>query len=330
MQFEALKVFCDIVRCRSFSQAAAANGLTQSAASQIVHNLEERLGVQLINRATRPLQLTEPGQVFYEGCNGLVEQYLALEASVRKAGAQAEATVQVAAIYSVGLGDMGLYVERFQAANPHARVQVEYLPSDRVYEKVLEGTTDFGLVSFPRKSRELSVLPWRDEEMVLACAPDHPLARLEAVRPADLDGVKYVGFAPGLTIRRKVDYFLREHGVVVDVELAFDTVENIKEGIECRKGVALLPEPTLRREVRSGVLAARPLVGCRFVRPLGILRRRHHRLGAAAQRFLDLLLELGDNGRSPEREAEALAGRRSHGRVNWTAHGTARPSRKSH
>jgi DNA-binding transcriptional LysR family regulator len=266
------------------------------------------------------------GQVFFEGCNGLVEQYLALEASVRKAGAQAEATVQVAAIYSVGLGDMGLYVERFQAAHPHARVQVEYLPSDRVYEKVLEGTTDFGLVSFPRKSRDLSVLPWRDEEMVLACPPDHPLARLEAVRPGDLDGVKYVGFDKGLTIRRKVDRFLRDHGAAVEVELEFDNIENIKKGVEYGKGVALLPEPTLGQEVRAGLLVARPLAGCRFVRPLGILRRRHHRLGATAQRFLDLLLEVGDSGVSPDGEEAALAGRRSHGQVNGTAHGKARPN----
>jgi DNA-binding transcriptional LysR family regulator len=326
MQFEALKVFCDVARCRSFSQAASANGLTQSAASQIVHNLEERLGVQLINRATRPLQLTEPGQVFYEGCNGLVGQYLELEASVRKAGAQAEATVQVAAIYSVGLGDMGLYVERFQSAHPHARVQVEYLPSDRVYEKVLEGTTDFGLVSFPRKSRELSVLPWRDEEMVLACPTDHPLARLPAVRPADLDGVKYVGFDKGLTIRRKVDRFLRGHGVAVDVELEFDNIENIKKGVEYGKGVALLPGPTLRREVGAGLLVARPLAGCRFVRPLGVLRRRHHRLGATAQRFLDLLLEVGDNGAQSDGEGSGPAGRRSHGQANGTAHGKSRPN----
>jgi DNA-binding transcriptional LysR family regulator len=330
MQFEALKVFCDVARCRSFSQAASANGRTQSAASQIVHELEKRLKVQLINRATRPLQLTELGQVFYDGCKGLVEQYLELEASVRKAGAQVEATVQVAAIYSVGLGDMGLYVERFQAAHPHARVQVEYLPSDRVYEKVLEGTTDFGLVSFPRKSRELCVLPWRDEEMVLACLPGHRLARLAAVRPADLDGVKYVGFDKGLTIRRKVDKFLRDHGAAVDVELEFDNIENIKKGIEYGKGVALLPGPTLRREVGSGLLVARPLAGCRFVRPLGILRRRHHRLGATAQRFLDLLLEVGDNGVLPDGEESAPAGQRPRAQKNGTAHGTARPSRKSH
>src|SRR5689334_24191587 len=108
MQFEALQVFCDIARCRSFSQAAAAQKppLTQSAASQIVHQLEKRLGVQLIDRSTRPLQLTELGQVFYQGCKALVEQYLDLEASVQRALTQLRATVQVAAIYSIGLDDM--------------------------------------------------------------------------------------------------------------------------------------------------------------------------------------------------------------------------------
>ena len=66
MQFEALKVFCDIARFRSFSQAASAHDLTQSAASQIVHQLEKRLDVQLIDRSTRPLQLTPLGQLYFD------------------------------------------------------------------------------------------------------------------------------------------------------------------------------------------------------------------------------------------------------------------------
>src|SRR5579884_4203576 len=144
MQFEALQVFCDIARCRSFSRAAAVQKppLTQSAASQIVLQLEKRLGVQLINRSTRPLQLTEQGQVYYEGCKGLVEQYLELEALVRDSQVQVEGTVAVAAIYSVGLGDMGYYIERFTARYPRAKVHIEYQHPDRVYEKVREGTVD--------------------------------------------------------------------------------------------------------------------------------------------------------------------------------------------
>jgi DNA-binding transcriptional LysR family regulator len=296
MQVEALKLFCDVARLRSFSQAAAANGLTQSAASQTVHLLETRLSVQLIDRTKRPLQLTPLGQTYYEGCKRLVEQYLDLEASILHARAQLTPTVQVAAIYSVGLGDMGQYVERFAAVKPSAEVRLEYLHPDRVYEKVLGGTADLGLVSFPRRSRELTVLPWRDEEMVLACPPGHCLAERQAVRPADLEGEKYVGFPKGLVIRREVDRFLREQGVAVDVVHEFDTIENIKQAVVEGAGVALLPEPTLRREIEAGTLAALPLAGCRLVRPLGIIHRRHPGPGAAAGRFIELLRQNGSNG----------------------------------
>src|SRR3712207_5215817 len=157
MQVGSLKVFCDVARCRSFSQAAQVNHLTQSAASQIVKELEKHLKVQLIDRSTRPLQLTPLGRRYYEGCRELVEQYYELEASLQTARAEVEATVAVAAIYSVGLGDMGKYVERFTAEHPNVRVHVDYLHPDRVYERVLDGAADFGLVSFPRRSRKWEV-----------------------------------------------------------------------------------------------------------------------------------------------------------------------------
>jgi DNA-binding transcriptional LysR family regulator len=296
MQFEALQVFCDIARCRSFSQAAAVQQppLTQSAVSQIVHQLEKRLGVQLIDRSTRPLQLTPLGQAYYQGCKQLVECYLELEASIKQGRPQLTATVQAAAIYSVGLGDMGQYVERFTAEQPFARVHVEYLHSNRVVEKVRDGSVDLGLVSFPRKARDLVVLPWREEEMVLACPPGHPLARQTRVRLGQLSGEKYIAFDKDLGIRRQVDRFLRQQGVAVEVELEFDNIENIKKGIEIAGGVALLPEPTLRQEVETGLLVARPLADCRFVRPLANIYRRQHRPSPAAQRFIDLLLENGN------------------------------------
>ena len=153
MQFEALKVFCDIARCKSFSQAAEANGLSQSAASHIVAQARRWLHVQLIVRHPRPLRLTALGQKFFEGCNAIVEQYLDLEASIKQAHTEMSGSVRVAAIYSVGLGDMGHYVERFKAGEPTADVHVEYLHPDVVYDKVRDGTADFGLVSFPRSAR---------------------------------------------------------------------------------------------------------------------------------------------------------------------------------
>src|SRR5262249_14260600 len=137
MQFEALKVFCDVVRLRSFSQAAAANGMTQSAVSHVVLTVEQRMGVQLIDRAKRPLQLTKLGKDYYEGCKRHVEQFLELVRYIRHSQAEIDANIQVAAIYSVGLGDMGHLLETFMADQPGTKVHVEYLHPDKVYERVL-------------------------------------------------------------------------------------------------------------------------------------------------------------------------------------------------
>src|SRR5581483_7375968 len=229
MQLEALQVFCDVARLRSFSQAAAANARTQSAVSQLVSQLEERMAVQLVDRSTRPLQLTPLGQRYYEGCKTLLEQYAELEASIKNARVEAAGTVQVAAIYSVGLSDMGQYVQRFTAEQPGASVHIEYHHPDRVYERVLDGTADLGLVSYPRTSPKLTAVPWKEEEMVLACSPKHPLAHRLAVPVGELGGQKYVHFERRLTVRRAVDRFLRSHGVAVEVALEFDNVENIKQ-----------------------------------------------------------------------------------------------------
>jgi DNA-binding transcriptional LysR family regulator len=300
MQFEALKVFCDIARLRSFSEAATANVLSQSAASHIVAQLEKRLG-QLIVRHPRPLRLTPLGQQFYEGCNALVEQYLDLEASILKARTEMSGRVRVAAIYSVGLGDMGQYLTRFKTVEPNADVHVEYLHPDQVYEKVREGTIDFGLVSFPKPARGLIVTPWRDEIMIVVCSPNDPFARLKAVRPQQLEGAKYIHFERGLVIRNEIERFLRDHGVKVKEEAAFDNTQTIKQAVSDGLGIALLPEPTVRREVQAGVLMAVPLQGCRFVRPLGIVRGKRHKLGPVAQRFLDFLRQNGlDNGHTSE------------------------------
>ena len=83
MQIEVLKIFCDVVRLSSFSRGAAENGISQSSASQAVHQLEQRLGVKLIDRSKRPLVPTPPGRLFFDGCKELLGRYEELEARVK-------------------------------------------------------------------------------------------------------------------------------------------------------------------------------------------------------------------------------------------------------
>src|SRR5262245_25654145 len=184
---------------------------------------------------------------------------------------------------------MGQYTREFEVRYPHAKVHFDYLHPRQVYERVQDGTADLGLVSFPKGSKELTVLPWREEEMVLACAPSHPLAGRRSVVPERLDGERFVAFDRGLVIRSKVDRFLKEHGVTVSVAAEFDNIETIKKGIEAGVGVGLLPEPMLRQEVQAGTLRVVRLDGCELYRPVGIIHRRQQQPGAAVRGFIDLL-----------------------------------------
>jgi DNA-binding transcriptional LysR family regulator len=280
---------CDVARYRSFSRAAAANDITQSAVSQMIAQLERRLNVQLIDRSSRPLQLTPAGRIFYDGCRDLLQRFQELQRSLISGLQHLQLPVRLAAIYSVGLRDMGQYVERFRRMEPRANVQIEYLHPDQVYQRVLDGTADLGLVSFPKSSRKLLAVPWREEEMVVVCPPQHPWSRRGHIRVRELRGQPYVHFEQGLVIRRQVDRFLRHHGAPVQVVMEFDNIENIKKAVEAGAGVALLPEPTVAREVEAGTLIALPLADAVFVRPLGIIYRRSPRLSLAAQRFLEVL-----------------------------------------
>jgi DNA-binding transcriptional LysR family regulator len=288
---ESLKLFKDIAQNRSFSRAAALNGVSQSAASQHVQDLEKTLGTVLLDRSTRPLVVTPSGQLYSEFCRDVLRRKEEFEAALDRLKQEVEGTVRVASIYSIGLSEMAQLEREFSRRQPEARLAVEYLRPEKVYAAVLADEADLGLVSYPEASREITVIPWRREEMVLAASPDHPLAQLPRVVPENLNGVEFIGFDEDLPIHREVDRFLREQGVQVAETLHFDNLQMIKEAVAHRAGVSILPARILRDEVMQGRLAAIPIVASELYRPLGIIHRKKKRFHPVAQAFLDLLRE---------------------------------------
>jgi len=310
MQLKSLKVFCDVVGRRSFSRAASENCISQSAASQIVHHLEEHLGVKLIDRSKRPFVLTPEGHMYYESCRKLVQRFYALEDEVRSFHQEIAGRVSVASIYSVGLSHLSRFIQDFLRRHPKGNVHLQYQHPDRVYELVRDDRVDLGLVSFPRESRPIHVTQWRQEPMVFVCSPDHAFGSRTAIELAELDGQTMVGFDENLRIRQEIDKTLATHRIHCDVAMEFDNIETLKRAVEINAGVSLLPESAVVREVAAGTLATARLADVEILRPLGIIRRRGADLGQTARRFIQLLCEdptLSDNG------SETVVGHKSNG-----------------
>jgi DNA-binding transcriptional LysR family regulator len=292
MNIETLRIFCDVVQHQSFSRGAKINDVSQSAATQSVHRLEEYFGVPLVDRSKRPFVLTPEGQACYEGFREVLELYESVEARVRSLRMEIGGLVRVAAIYSVGLHDMSRCMQDFMRQYPNAKVRLEYLRPNKVYDAVLNAEVDLGIVSYPAASNELNVIPLRTESMVVVCPPRHPLTRYDAVKAEQLEGMDFVGFDRDLSIRKEIDRHLRQRSVSIRVVMEFDNIETMKQAVQIGAGVSILPEPTIRAEVQSGSLAAVPLIAPELRRPIGIIHRRRKVFTPTMAKFVSLLQQV--------------------------------------
>jgi DNA-binding transcriptional LysR family regulator len=289
MTFGDCKLFRDVAQARSLSRAAAMNGISQSAATQHIQELEKRLTVQLLDRSTRPLGLTAPGKLYAELCRDVLRREEDFMVALDEVKAAAEGTVRVASIYSIGLSEMSRLREEFAQSCPGAELRVEYLRPDKVYQAIIEDQADLGFISYPEHRRELTVIPWREERMTVAVYPGHRFAERELLLPEDLNGESFISFDDEVIIRRELDRFFRENGVEIAIAMQFDNIQSIKEAVALGSGISILPERTMQAEVEQKRLVSIPLHAPELMRPTGVIHRKKKKLTRAGREFLQLV-----------------------------------------
>lgn len=307
---DALRLYLDVARLHSFSQAAELHGITQSAASQRIHALEKRLGVTLIDRSVRPLGLTDAGRTFLVGVEDLLERYDRLERKV--AGmrpAAEEGVVRVTAIYSAGIDLLSDIRERFEAAHPGIEVEIQYDQPDRVHQAVLDHECDLGILSYPHRWKKVGFVPLRDETMVVVCRPVHPLASRKKLHAEALSSYEMVAFEAELPVSRAIRAYLRENDASPKVTAVFDNIDTIKGAVEVTDQIAILPRRTVKREVAGGALAMVELEP-RLTRPMGIIYRKRGKeaFDGAVKTFVEFLIQHA--GASAEKAEEQASKQR--------------------
>jgi LysR family transcriptional regulator, transcriptional activator of the cysJI operon len=222
--------------------------------------------------------------------------YDSVEARVRSLRMEISGLVRVASIYSVGLHDMSRCMQDFMRRYPKAKVRLEYLRPNKVWDAVLNAEVDLGIMSYPATSPDLNVIPLRSERMVLVCHPQHRLAREKSVTAEHLQGEDFVAFDRDLSIRKEVDRYLRQRSVTIRIVMEFDNIETIKQAVQIGAGISILPEPTVREECRAGSLAVVRLIAPELRRPIGIIHRHRKVFTPTAAKFVELLQQMHANG----------------------------------
>jgi len=183
-------------------------------------------------------------------------------------------------------------MQDFMRRYPKAKVRLEYLRPNKVYDAVLNAEVDLGIVSYPTASPDLNVIPLRSEKMVVVCPPGHPLTIHKAVTAEHLQGLDFVGFDRDLSIRKEIDRHLRQRAVGIRVVMEFDNIETIKQAVQIGAGISILPEPTVRDEVRGKSLVAIRLIAPEMRRPIGIIHRQRKVFAPTTAKFVELLQQV--------------------------------------
>src|SRR5258706_2039096 len=258
MQIESLKVFCDLAETESFTKAAQINNVTQSAVSQQISSLERQFKSLLIERSKKKFRLTREGEVLYDFSKQIIQNYDSLHSKLQEIKDIISGTIRVATIYSIGLHDLPPYIKKFLKSYPTVNVHVEYRRANQVYDDILSNVVDLGLVAYPTRDPRLEIVSLRKDPLVLICHPQHPFARMKAIKLKSLSGQKFIGFEPDIPTRKALDKIFKDHSVEVQHVMEFDNVETVKRAVEINAGIAIVPQATITQEAAKQTLVAVP------------------------------------------------------------------------
>jgi len=289
MHIEMLKIFCDLAELRSFSKTAEKHLLSQSAVSQQLAQLELAHKSQLLDRKKRPLELTSAGQLFYDTCKDIIDRYEQFKSELNALQKSSASRINVGAIYSIGMHTLPDYVKRFMVNYPNVNVHIEYLSSAQIYESVLSGEVDIGLVAVPKRDKRLEVYDFENEPLVLVCSPKHPMAGEAQIDIHKVQLERFVAFGKDVPTRVWIDGILQRYNIVVRPVMEFDNIETVKRAVEINSGISILPRTAIAQEVDSGTLKALTFSNENFVRPTGIIIRKGKVLSKAGRYFIELL-----------------------------------------
>src|SRR5580692_11817177 len=243
MQLHQLAYVLAVAEERSFTHAAARLHLAQPSLSRQIRLLERELGVQLFNRGPGQglVTLTADGEALLPFIRRIVADVDATSAEARALTGMARGQLSVGATPSLITRVLAPALVEFHASHPGIELQVVEAGSRQLVRQLASGEVDLALVVLPIADPLVATVPLFDDPLVLAVAPDHPLATRPTVKVADLDGLALVMFRDGYDLRAVTLAACREAGIEPRLVSQGGEMDGVLAFVAAGLGAAVVP-----------------------------------------------------------------------------------------
>lgn len=284
-----LEVFLATASHCNISRAAEQLFITQSAASNALKGLEQHYDMQLFDRIGKRLQLNDQGKLVRPQAEALLAQARELELTLLQ---QAEnGLLQVGATLTIGNYIAVGLMAKYTSLHPDSQIKLQVENTESISTRVINFELDVGLIEGELNHPELDVIPWQDDELVVFCAPDHPLAKVGKINDEQLLQAQWVLREKGSGTRQTFDRAM--HGLLpqLDISLELQHTEAIKRAVESKLGIGCLSKVALHDAFAKGRLLPLKTPTRDFSRQFYFIIQRQKYRSVSMQRWLQLCME---------------------------------------
>ena len=247
-----LQIFLAVAKYENISKAAQDLHMSQSAASEALLNLEQTYGITLFDRVRNKLSLNPMGETLRREAETLLSHCQGFEQVLK--GHKDVGHIKVGASFTIGNHLATRYLAGYLARYPEADVQLDIANTSDVVARVLNFEVDIGMIEGEVQHKELELIAWRQDELVVFCAADHPLAEKKVLNNRDIKEAAWILREPDSGARHTFDRALA--GLLPDINIYLELKHNeaIKNAVESGLGIGCLSKIVLQKNLANGDL----------------------------------------------------------------------------
>ncbi|MEH6946437.1 LysR family transcriptional regulator [Bacillus sp. JJ634] len=253
MELRDINSFIEVANHKSFTKAAAHSYLTQPSLSKAIKKLEEELHVELFDRSTRHLRLTDAGQIVYQQGQKALAALSELDVLLEELMDVTAGTIKIGIPPLIGTLFFPDIARRFNQKYPKVSLELTELGAKLLGQLVEDGQVDLGIIVMPANEKKFNIHPFIQDEFVLYIHEDHPLAHKQSISLSELRDEKFILFSKDFTLHDHVIQACENHGFTPTISYQSSQWDLIVGLVSSRLGIALLPRLIYDKQTNSNV-----------------------------------------------------------------------------
>ncbi len=243
MDVRQLRYLVALADERNFTRAAAREHVAQPALSQQIRRLEDEVGVPLVERTTRHVEITHAGHVLVARARRILAELNAADAELQRIRGVESGHVVVGTMHTMGPIDVSLILAIFHERHPAVELTVREQSSEELAEMLRDDVLDLAFLSVTERveSHGLGLHQLVSERLMVVLPPTHPLAGRRRVRMAELEAEEFISYRPGARLRELLEAAGAHAGFEPRIKLESNESERIRRLVARGMGVAILP-----------------------------------------------------------------------------------------